>query len=968
MPTALPAPSLRDQMTSFVDYVASLKGDEKGESQLYCNKLFQTFGHDGLKEAGATLEFRVRRKGAKTKFADLLWPGRVLIEMKSRGEHLERHYRQAFEYWLHLVPDRPQYVVLCNFDEFWIYDFNILLEEPVDKVKIADLPSRYTALNFLFLEDKAPVFKQNMLDVTREAADAVAGVFNALIKRNVERTQAQRFVLQCVVAMFAEDFELLPRDIFTGLVDECRSGKGSSYDLISGLFRQMDTEKAAPAGRYKGVRHFNGGLFAVVDPLELTTAELKLLAVACSHRWIKVHPAIFGTLFQKSMDKNQRHALGAHFTNEAEIQKVVLPTIVRPWRDRIDEADSLDALLKLRNELLSYRVLDPACGSGNFLYVAFREIKRLELDLLTRIFKFKTAGKKVPTRHVVKTTQFFGMDKDPFAVELAKVTLILAKELAIKEMEDWTRTLKTPDLPFVYDKPLPLDNLDKNIFQADAVFDEWPRVEVIIGNPPYQSKNKVQDEYGPAYMHKVREKFPNTGMADYCVYWFRRAHDHLEPGQRAGLVGTNTIRQTNSREASLDYIVGKGGTITEAVSTQVWPGDAVVHVSIVNWIKGEDDGEKTLWFQRGDKSSSPFDKFPVDKINSALSLGPDLSKAKPLTANQVPKTGYQGQTPGNDGYLLTPEEAAAAVKKHAAAHEILFPYLIGDEMLSTASGQPSRFVIDLHPRTLFQAREYKSLYPRLETVVLPAREKAAAKEAKKNKPLLDENPKAKVNRHHAAFLKKWWLLSYARADLLRRLATIPRYIACSRVTRRPIFVFVDASIHPSDALGVFILPDDYSFGILQSTLHFLWFAGRCSTFKADWRYTSTTVWDSFPWPQNPTLAQVKAVAAAAIELRQARQEQMDERDVGLREVYRALALPGASEVKDAQAELDAAVRACYGFGKKDDGLEKLKALNEELAALEKAKAEIVGPGLPPCVTAKDAAKLVSDDCIQPIEV
>jgi type II restriction/modification system DNA methylase subunit YeeA len=359
------------KLKAFVQYVrAHLTGDEKGEAHLFCDRLMQAFGHAGIREAGGNLEFRVH-KGKGTKFADLLWRPRLLLETKKRGEKLDRHYQQAFEYWLHLVPNRPQYTVLCNFDEFWIYDLNVQLDEPMDRVKLDELPERFTALNFLFPEHRQPQFKNNLVDVTRKAADKVAGVFNALVqpqrRTKVAREKAQRLVLQCVVALFAEDIVLLPQGLFTELINECK-GKGSSYDLLGGLFRQMASAKPAEGGRFEKVPYFNGGLFAVVEPVELKAMEVTLLAEATEFNWSRVNPAIFGTLFEGSMDQKERHAFGAHFTSEADIQKVVLPTIVRPWRERLAAAKSDKELLELRKELLAYQVFDPACGSGIFSF------------------------------------------------------------------------------------------------------------------------------------------------------------------------------------------------------------------------------------------------------------------------------------------------------------------------------------------------------------------------------------------------------------------------------------------------------------------------------------------------------------------------------------------------------------------------------------------------------------------------
>jgi type II restriction/modification system DNA methylase subunit YeeA len=612
----------------FVAYARSLRGDEKGEAQVFCDRLFQAFGHAGYKEAGAVLEDRIQKEGHGTKFADLVWRPRLLLEMKKGGERLERHYRQAFEYWQRLVPHRPRYVVLCNFREFWVYDFDLQLEEPIDRIALDELPRRYQALNFLFLDERKPLFNNDRVAVTRGAADKVASIFNSIIKRGEDRARAQRFVLQCVVAMFSEDAGLLPRGLFTEHVNEGLEG-ASTYDSLGALFRQMNSPEPARGGRYKEVRYFNGGLFQEVEPVELKKAEVKLLAEAAQEDWARVQPPIFGSLFESSMGAAQRHAFGAHFTSEADIQKVVLPTIVRPWRERIEAAKTLSALVELGKALAAFRVLDPACGSGNFLYVAYRELKRLEIDLLLKAYELfgKQAEKRLGSSTHILTRQFFGVDNNPFAVELAKVTLMLAKELAIEETQTALGTIQR-DLGLEFDRALPLDNLDENVRCQDALLEDWPPADAIIGNPPYQSKNKMQEEYGRAYLNRVRSRFPDVpGRADYCVYWFRKAHDHLAPGGRAGLVGTNTIRQNYSREGGLDYIVGNGGTITEAVSTQVWSGDAAVHVSIVNWVKGKQAGPKRLYIQNGNSVESPWEMCDLAEIGPSLSAKSETAEA-----------------------------------------------------------------------------------------------------------------------------------------------------------------------------------------------------------------------------------------------------------------------------------------------------------------------------------------------------
>ncbi|WP_422931644.1 class I SAM-dependent DNA methyltransferase [Singulisphaera sp. PoT] len=946
-----------ERLERFVGYARTLKGDEKGEAQVFCDRLFQAFGHEGYKEAGATLEFRVKAQGGRTKFADLLWRPRLLLEMKKRGEKLQRHYTQAFEYWLQLVPERPKYVVLSNFDEFWIYDFDSQLNDPVDTVPLGDLTERYTAFNFLFPVEKKPRFGNDRVAVTRTAAAKVAHVFNSLVARGEDRERAQRFILQSVVAMFSEDADLLPRGLFSELLDECKAG-ASSYDLLGSLFRQMNNPTSARGGRFKDVRYFNGGVFETVDPVELTRDEIDSLVSAATENWSKVQPPIFGTLFQSSMDKDERHAYGAHFTSEADIQKVVLPTIVRPWRERIERSSTLKELQALREELLNFHVLDPACGSGNFLYVAFRELKHLEFDLMAKIHANfgERARKTVGTRSLVSTKQLFGIDKVPFAVELAKVTLMLAKELAGDEGRSWLDAAQF-DLPLEFDSPLPLDNLDENIRCDDSLFCDWPRADAIIGNPPYLDARKITLEHGQDYVRKLRKAYSEVpGRADFCVYWFRKTHDQLKQHCHAGLVGTNTIRQNYSREGGLDYVVKNGGTITEAVSTQVWSGEAVVHVSIVNWIKGEQKGLKKLYTQKGDSKESPWIVEEVERIPSSLTSSLDVTTAVPLRCNQIPKPCFEGQQPGHDGFRLTQSEAIELSRKEPKAEQVLHPYLNGTELLSSAYKDSSRYIIDFEEMDILQASNYKHTFELVKSKVLSDWQANAEKEREKTGSETGE---------HQNRLQRWWRLKRRRQEMLRAFEPIPRYIACVRHTKRPIFEFIDVKIRPDSSLTVFSFPDDYSFGILQSGVHWAWFVARCSTIKGDFRYTSDTVFDTFPWPQAPTLTQVSRVAEAAVGLRQLRTRVMAENGWNLRELYRTLEMPGQNPLKTAQDALDAAVRAAYGMKAKAEPLGFLLALNGELADREASMKPVIGPGLP--AAAKGPSEFITDDCVRVVK-
>jgi SAM-dependent methyltransferase len=939
-----------ESLSSFVTYVQThLTGDEKGESADFLDHLFRALGHDGIKEAGASRETRLAKKGgAKGKnYADLLWPERVLIEMKSRGKKLERQYDQIFDYWTHIVPHRPPYVILCNFDEFWIYDFNQQLFDPVEKIALADLPTRAEALAFLLPKPRKPLFNNNRVEVTREAAADLARLFRALIQRGEDRTRAQRFVLQLLVTLVSEDMNLLPRQILARLIAECRDKGESSYDLIGGLFRQMNTETPARGGRFTDVPYFNGGLFSIIDPIDLLPAELDLLAKAADRKWDMVKPEIFGTMFQSSMDSDERHAFGAHFTSEFDIRKVVGPTIVRPWREKMEAAwDKVGKLKEVLRDLRLFRVLDPACGSGNFLYVAYRELKRLEREILLRLSEI---SKGEPLETAVSIHQFFGIDIQPFAVELAKVTLMLAKEQEVRE----TAKLEEIEEGFlVLENPLPLDNLDSNILCADALFTDWPKADAIIGNPPYLGAKRLKPEYGADYVKRIRKTYADVpGMADFCVYWFRKTHDHLSPDGRAGLVGTQNIRNINSRAGSLDYIVHNGGTITEAVGRQVWSGDAAVHVSIVNWIKGDSPGNKTLHMQNGDAVDSPWETYELTTINSSLSAGMDVTSAGPLLANTKPQRCFNGQMIGHRDLLIPAEKRAKWVELDARNAEVTYPYLNGMDVLS---GAPlDRFVIDFEQRDRFQAEEYPIPFDHIRTTVLPDRERKALEG-------MDAN--GKVRPHHRAFLANWWRLSFGRSEMLSVIKPLPRYLACAYVTRRPIFIFVSSDIRPSNLIQVFGFEDDYSFGILQSHLHWLWFTTKCGKLKGDFRYSAESVFDTFPWPQSPSRPQIEAVAKEAVALRQLRREVMAKMNWSLRDLYRTLEEPGANPLRDAQARLDSAVRAAYAMPKDADILAFLLELNHSCAAQEANGEPITPPGLP--LPVEEHGVFITEDCIR----
>jgi len=412
-----------------------------------------------------------------------------------------------------------------------------------------------------------------------------------------------------------------------------------------------------------------------------------------------------------------------------------------------------------------------------------------------------------------------------------------------------------------------------------------------------------------------------------------------------------------------------------------WSGTAVVHVSIVNWIKGKNlqIGKRKLAIQLGEKNDGPWKEYELSTIPSSLSPNADVTKAKSLVTNKNSGACYQGQIHGNKGFLLDSNEKNELVKKEPKASEVVFPYLTADELIGNVDSQPKRFAIDFQPRsTLPEVMAYPRTFSLIKEKVMPTMILNAEKEKDNYK---DSTDKVNARQKH---LNKWWLFHRRREELIQRISKIDRYIACGQVTKRQIFEFVSSEIRPNAALIVFPLIDDYSFGILQSSQHWEWFKANCSTLKGDFRYTIETVFDSFPWPQWNTLNLAdfsfkikkekkspidlaRDVAKAARELRDLRNKIRKENNFSLRDLYRTLEIPGDNPLRYAQEKLDAAVWNAYLYGlpndmKNKDALEFLLQLNEICATAEENKKPILGPGLPPFC--RDSIGFHSDDCIK----
>lgn len=873
-------------LEKFVAKWSGYQGSERAEAQTFLNELFAAYGSDRT-DVGARFEHFATSAG----FMDLLWPTVLIVEMKAPQVGLEKAKDQRERYWRESsdpAADIPaaRFVVACNFHEFEIWEPGRFPTEARVRFPLSELPDRYDALLFLQSETSEPVFSEHRRALTTEAAKHIADLYTSLADRAAAPIdEIQRFTMQLVWCLFAEDLGMLDgyplQSTVDALLKDPNADSARDIGYLFSLLNQKGNHNRQ--GRYAGTHYVNGDLFAKPAAVFMNHEELLHLRGAAEFDWRTVDPTIFGSLMEGVLGEERRERLGAHYTHESDIMKIVVPTIVRPWRERIAATKTPAAARELLDDLCEFRVLDPSCGCGNFLYVAYRELRSLEHDLKSRINSLAASnGTPAPSTAGVyyPLCNIYGIDIENIAVLIARVTLWMGHRQMVDRFGEAEPVLPLIDL--------------SGIRAADALSTSWPTVDVIIGNPPFIGSQLVRSNLGSDYVDWLKRTF-NVGVKDLCVYWFRKAQAHLKPGQRAGLVGTNSISQNKAREASLDYIVKTGGVITSAVSSQKWPGEAKVHVSIVNWIK-----EPTK------EQRAELDGVRVSGITSSLREGsPDDWAAQPLRQNAGKS--FQGPIPVGEGFVL---DAASAKKllRSANASDVVRPYLVGDDIANSPDQAASRWIIDFGLRSLEAARKYPEALAWVKERVKPERDK----------------------NNDAGFRTKWWQFGRPRGEMRAAIAGLSDYLAGTATGKRLLITRVPAQVSPSNLVNVFAFDDDYSMGILMSRAHDAWAWAQSSTLETRLRYTPTSVFETFPWPDPVSETAREKVAAAASALYERRTALSVQESLGLTRLYNLMDDGAFTDLAALHKALDVAVAAAYGWpaGVAQDAPELVKRLTE----------------------------------------
>jgi len=824
--------------------------------------------------------------------------------------------------------------------------------------------------------------------VTREIAARLAEVAKSLESAGHPAEAVAAFLSRCLFTFFAEDIGLLPKDGFRALLEKHVDDPATAMRMVSALWREMDSGGFSVSLAVPVLR-FNGKLFKQPDVLPLTRAQIVLLIDAAKAQWSEVEPAIFGTLLERALDPDERHALGAHYTPRAYVERLVLPTVIEPlredWADakaaaltlaREDDLDgALAALKDFHRALCAVRVLDPACGSGNFLYVTLEHLKRLEGEVLN------TFDDLDPERRSAKQRQqglaLEGGRADPFGGETVDPHQLLGIEVnpraaAIAEMVLWigylqwhyrTRGNVNPPEPVLRDfrniecrdavlawdrieyvtdeQGKPITRWDGKTMKASPVTGEpipddsarvpveryvnprkaeWPAAEFVVGNPPFIGKLAIRKALGDGYVEALRAQWSEVReSADFVLYWWVKAAQLVRRGElrRFGLITTNSIGQhfnaavvnaalsdSGSDQAGLasityavpdhPWIDGAGSAAVRIAITVVSPGDVRgIMDHVVSEVDGF-EGERIAEFKRSE-----------GKITAALTVGADTSKSVALRSNLVLAT--CGVIPHGEGMVVSAETAA---KLGAFSSEMgrthIRPYVSGIDL---ARGARGRYVIDAWPLNLDELKaSLPEVFQWLCDRVKPERQQNRDKDLR----------------------ERWWLHRRTNEDLRRILrGGIDRYVVTVLTSRHRYFKFESTSALPDQTLVVIGLDDDHCLGVLSSRIHVAWAlrTGARLGVGNDSRYTKSTCFDAFPFPERGT-ARI-ADKARRIDAHRIRQVTLYpeltlaglysvletvRREDGLTESSKAIYDKGlVSVLRELHDDLDRAVFAAYGW-------------------------------------------------------
>ena len=897
---------------------------ERADKQTFYNEFFDVFG---IRRASvAAFEANVRNLQGNINAIDLLWRGKLIVEHKSRGEDLSQAETQAFGYIEDLTREGrtdeiPRFVLVSDFANFVLYDLEpeeqlnlpLFAGRPISRVEfpLADLPRHIRSFAFMLGQTRVRFEAED--EANEKAYKRMCELHDALKAGGLSGHDLERMLVRILFCLFAEDTLIFQPEAFTQFVRTQTRADGADLgarlnELFDWLNKPAADQQMEDTHPFYGFRYVNGGLFNErLDYPRFNSAMRDALLFCCEFMWAKISPAVFGSLFQGVMDDRARRQQGAHYTSERDIMKVLrslfLDDLWAEWeRLKADRSSRRRAGMEaFHQRLRSLQFLDPACGCGNFLVLAYRELRLLEIEVVREL---TTGAGRQQLLPIVNVDQFHGLEYSEWPVRIAEVALWLMDHQMNQQASE------------IFGQPidrLPLRS-SPHIVQNNALRTDWntilPREKCafVLGNPPFVGKHLMNGEQG-IDMELVWGETDGAGLLDYVTGWYRKAAEYIRDTHIiVGFVSTNSISQGEQVGVLWNSLFQRFGLkIHFAHRTFTWAsearGKAHVHVVIIGFA-AFDSVNKRIYDYESEAvtvtSAKNISPYLIERNDTTLT-----SRTNPIC--DVPKMS-KGSQPTDDGNLIIEEvDRQQFLAENPGAEKYLRPFLCAEEYLHSVP-RWCLWLVDASPSDI---RTIPGIKKRLEAVreFRVASKKEATRRGASEPGLFTEIRQPKS-----------------------RYIVIPRH---SSETRRYIpFGYFEPEYIVADSCSSVPDASTFHFGIISSAIHMAWVSQVCGRLESRYRYSNKLVYNNFPWPQTATDKQRAAVEEKAQAVFAAREPHLPPRGMNtLADLYDPLSM--SPELVKAHAELDRAVEKCYRpepFHSDRERVEHLFSLYEKLTA------------------------------------
>ncbi len=901
--TAPSFPEIRTRLQAFAKQWKQAER-ENADAKLFWARFYECFG---IRPESATIyEKAVDKIDGTRGFIDSFIPGLLIVEHKSKGKDLKSAFTQASDYFTALPEgERPRYIIVSDFAKFRLYD---LRTDTQVECKLADLPKHAGWFRFLVEGAAAPEIVEES-PINRQAAYAVSRLHEALLQANFRGRDLEVFLTRLLFCFFADDTGIFGQDgMFRQYVEATRDNGRDTGQRLAILFDVLDTpdnQRSSNLDEHLAAfAYINGSLFSERTRISSFDTDMRTLLVRCAELdWSGISPAIFGAMFQGVLEAHtpdetrqaSRRELGAHYTSERNILRVINPLFMNDLRAEFEKVrKSKGRLQALYDRLPTLTFFDPACGCGNFLVIAYRELRRLENDVIAALFSDFNQGRgllDVSTLCRVRVNQFYGIEIDDAAAHIARVALwITDHQMNLESANRFGNT--RPTVPLV-DAP--------HIHKENALRVDWAlllpptQCSYVMGNPPFIGAKWLNEEQR-ADTRAVFADIKNGGLLDYVAAWYVKALKYIQanPAIDVAFVSTNSITQGEQVSALWTTLLQGGVKIRFAHRTFQWSnegkGNAAVHCVIIGFGLRFPD-LCTIFDYSHDIKSDVGTVLPVSRINPYLVDAPDVvltNRRTPIC--QVPQIGSGNQPIDGGHYLFTDEEKEKFLEIEPNASPFFRRWVGAEELINNVS----RWCLWLGDAKPHELRALPECMKRIEAVTQC---RFASRRASTQK--LAENP----TRFQVEFMPDVPFMVIPEVSSERREFIPLGYLEPPTLASNKLRLMPNATL--------------YHFAVLNSTMHMAWTRAVCGRLESRYQYSVTIVYNNFPWP-NPSDAQREALEATGQAILDAQAMYLEEGST-LADLYDPRSMP--AELRKAHAANDRAVDASYRFkGDKSDAI------------------------------------------------